>query len=75
VLHVDVEDALERPGQAQQLGFSRPALYQYPLVAESGFTTVQVRCRLTARGLAFNRATKMRAEGLGLLASISIPAP
>ena len=44
-------------------------------MAEFGFTTVQVRCRLTARWLTFNRATKMSAEGLGLLASISIPAP
>ena len=46
-----------------------------PQMADSGFTTVQVRCRLTARWLTFNRATKIRAEGLGLLASISISAP
>lgn len=48
---------------------------RYPLLADSGFTKVQVRCRLTARWLTFNRATKMRAEGLRLLASISIWAP
>ena len=44
-------------------------------MADSGFTTAQVRCWLSARWLTFNRATKMRAEGLGLLASISTSAP
>lgn len=44
-------------------------------MAGTGFTTVQVRCRLSARWLTFNRATKMHAEGLELLSSISISAP
>lgn len=52
-------------------GRSEPACHGRWKVADSGFTTVQVRCRLTARWLRFNRATKTRAEGLGLLASIS----
>ena len=54
---------------------SRPASPERQLLADSGFTTVQVRCRLSARWLTFNRATEMRAEGLGLFASISISAP
>ena len=44
-------------------------------MADSGFTALQVQCRLSARWLTFNRATKMRGEGLGLRASIRISAP
>jgi hypothetical protein len=38
VLHVNVKDAPEQPCQAQQMTCSRPAVRQYPLVADSGYT-------------------------------------
>ena len=65
----------DRPlDEGRKLGSQEAALGECPELADSGFTTVQVRCRLSARWLTLNRATKMRAEGLGLLASISISA-
>ncbi len=44
-------------------------------MADSGFSTVQLPCRLTARSLTFNRVTRMRAESLGLHANISTSTP
>ena len=55
--------------------YRRAATGEWQFLADSGFTTVQVRCWPSARWLTFKRATKVRAEGLGLLASTSISAP
>lgn len=44
-------------------------------MAGSGFTTVRLPCRLTARSLTFNRVSRTRAEDLGLHASISTSTP
>ena len=60
---------------SSQVNDLKAARRERQLMADSGFTTVQVRCRLSARWQTFYRATKMRAERLGMLASISISAP